>query len=41
MVFCAFSVPMSSGRLPPTSQLRESFPSENAPAPEKPVVMWQ
>ena len=32
---------MSVGRSPPTSQERESFPSENAPAPEKPVVMWQ
>ena len=32
---------MSSGRSPPTSQESESFPSENAPAPENPVVMRQ
>ncbi len=29
------------GRSPPTSWERESLPSENAPAPEKPVVMLQ
>ena len=32
---------MSMGRSPPTSQASDSLPSENAPAPEKPVVMWQ
>ena len=32
---------MSEGRSPPTSQESESLPSEKAPAPEKPVVMWQ
>ena len=32
---------MSVGRSPPTSQASESLPSENAPAPEKPVVIWQ
>ena len=29
-------MPSSRGRSPPTSQLSDSFPSENAPAPEKP-----
>ena len=33
--------PMSSGSSPPTSQLKDSLPSEKAPAPEKPVVIWQ
>ena len=36
---CATSSPISSGRSPPTSCESDSFPSENAPAPEKPVVM--
>ena len=35
------SLPIRFGRSPPTSALRESFPSEKAPAPEKPVVIWQ
>src|SRR5699024_2131443 len=30
-----------SGRVPPTSGERESFPSENAPAPANPVEMEQ
>ena len=29
------------GKSPPTSWFSESLPSENAPAPEKPVVMLQ
>lgn len=32
---------MSWGKSPPTSVERDSLPSEKAPAPEKPVVMWQ
>ena len=36
---CATSSPISSGRSPPTSCESDNFPSENAPAPEKPVVM--
>ena len=39
MAACAASKPMSSGRSPPTSAESESLPSENAPAPENPVVM--
>ena len=35
----ALSYPKISGRFPPTSGERESFPSEKAPAPAKPVVM--
>ena len=32
---------MRSGRSPPTSADSDSFPSENAPAPENPVVIRQ
>ena len=35
------SYPISSGKSPPTSLLKDSFPSENAPAPENPVVILQ
>ena len=35
----ALSYPKISGRFPPTSGERESFPSEKAPAPAKPVVI--
>ncbi len=41
MISCACRSPTSVGRSPPTSLHSESLPSENAPAPEKPVVMWQ
>ena len=39
MAACTASCPRRSGRSPPTSLDSESFPSENAPAPENPVVM--
>ena len=41
MASCASSRPMRSGRSPPTSADSDSFPSENAPAPENPVVIRQ
>lgn len=37
----AKSGPTRFGKSPPTSWFSESLPSENAPAPEKPVVMLQ
>ena len=41
IVSCASSLPMRSGKSPPTSALSDNLPSENAPAPEKPVVIAQ
>ena len=39
MAACTASWPMRSGKSPPTSLDSDSLPSENAPAPENPVVM--
>ena len=33
--------PINSGKSPPTSGLKDNFPSEKAPAPLKPVVILQ